>query len=170
MGTGVCLKQKEKELLDNKDPYSYAHDKLANYVAIKANEEQIPLDNLKSIDRKFTRELEEFLDQAATDCVANGKRFLDCYKEIDELFKKYVKSSPYRVKGKYGSEWQAYQDILACILDESSKANVHPFDVVEQLAKKIKIVITNAIFNFFNFILVSCLNKCDCRSNNNISY
>ena len=72
-----------------KDPYSYAHDKLANYVSVKAKEEHVPLENLKSTNGRFSRELEELLDQASTECVINGKRFLDCYKEIDELFAKY---------------------------------------------------------------------------------
>ncbi len=86
MGTGVCLKEKEKKcLLDQKDPYSYAHNKLHNYVLVKAKEEYIPLKKLNDIISKFTN----YLDQAATDCVANGKRFLDCYKEIDEMFEKY---------------------------------------------------------------------------------
>ena len=90
--TEVCLKEAEEALLDNKDPYSYAHDKLAHYVEIKAKEAHVPLDidKLKEINRKFPRELSDYLHDAVRDCVENGKRFLDCYKEIDELFAKYV--------------------------------------------------------------------------------
>lgn len=71
------------------DPYSYYHDKLAYYVSIIAKEKNIPLDNLKSINRKFPRELEELLDQEATDCAINGKQLRYCYKEIRELFDEY---------------------------------------------------------------------------------
>lgn len=130
MGTGVCLKEKEKELLDNKDPYSYAHDKLANYVETKAKEEHVPLDNLKSINRKFPRELSDYLDQASTDCVMNGKRFLDCFKEIDELFAKYKPD----VK-KCNNFWEAYENISEHITSSSSKANVHIIDVVDRLTE-----------------------------------
>lgn len=130
IGTGVCLKEKEKELLDNKDPYSYAHDKLANYVETKAKEEHVPLDNLKSINRKFPRELSDYLDQASTDCVMNGKRFLDCFKEIDELFAKYKPD----VK-KCNNFWEAYENISEHITSSSSKANVHIIDVVDRLTE-----------------------------------
>lgn len=71
------------------DPYSWYHDRLAEYVSIQAEEKHIQLDNLKAINRKFPRELEELLDQEATDCAINGKKLRYCYKEIRELFDKY---------------------------------------------------------------------------------
>lgn len=107
IGTGVCLKEKEKELLDNKDPYSYARNKLVNYASIKSSEEHVPLDNLK--------ELSDYLNQAVKDCVENGKRFLECYREIDEMFTKYKnKNKPdnkqkdtcdHAVDAAYMSKW-----------------------------------------------------------------
>ena len=45
-----------------RDPYSWYHDRLAEYVSVKAEEKHIQLDNLKSINRKFPKELEELLD------------------------------------------------------------------------------------------------------------
>ncbi len=128
----------DKCMCEQKNPYSYFHDRLANYVSVKAKEALIPLDKLKEINRKFPRELEEFLDQAANDCVINGKKLLDCYKEIDELFKKYVKLSPYRVKNTVDKKYSAslfdvYNSISADILSFSTSANVDPFDIVGRL-------------------------------------
>lgn len=113
-------------LLDQKDPYSYAHTKLSNYVLAKAEEKHVSLEieNLKNINRKFPRELSDYLHQAATDCVENGKRFLDCYKEIDELFEKYVNSF-----------WDTYQSISAHIISSSKANSVNHFDVVSWLTK-----------------------------------
>jgi hypothetical protein len=73
------------------DPYSYYHDMMTGYATIKAKEKHISLevDDLKKINRKFPRELADYLYDAAEDCVINGKRLLDCYREIDELFDKY---------------------------------------------------------------------------------
>ena len=85
----VRKKTEAKCLLDQKDPYSYVNDKLSNYVSVKAMEEHVPLEKLKDVNHKFSKELSDYLFQAATDCVENGKQFLDCYKEIDELFAKY---------------------------------------------------------------------------------
>ena len=129
-------KEKEKKcLLDNKDSYSYVHDKLANYVSVKAKEENVPLDNLKSIDRKFPRELEELLDKSATDYVSEGEygrlKLLDYYKKIDELFAKYVKKG--EDKKDSTSLFNIYISILADILSFSTSANVDPFDIVWRL-------------------------------------
>lgn len=73
------------------DPYSYYHDMMTDYAIIKAKEKHISLevDDLKKINHKFPRELADYLHDAAEDCVINGKRLFDCYKEIDELFDKY---------------------------------------------------------------------------------
>lgn len=117
-GTGVCLKEKEKKyLLDQKNPYSYAHDKLRNYISVKAKEEHVSLevDDLKKIDRNFPRELSDYLHQAAEDCVMNGKRFLDCYKEIDELFAKYREA----MKKNFGKETS--EEINKCMCDRVNK-------------------------------------------------
>jgi hypothetical protein len=64
---------------------------MTGYATIKAKEKHISLevDDLKKINRKFPRELADYLYDAAEDCVINGKRLLDCYREIDELFDKY---------------------------------------------------------------------------------
>ncbi len=118
-------------LLDQKDPYSYAHDKLLNYIEDKIREKWHKLENLKSTNGKLTKELSEYLHQAATDCVGNGKRFLDCYKEIDDMFEKYIPD-----KNKNSSIWQAYSNITAHIALKSSRANIDSFDVVDQLIKK----------------------------------
>ena len=136
----ICNKTKEasevidKYMCEQKDPYSYAHDKLANYVETKAKEEHVPLDNLKSINRKFPRELSDYLDQASTDCVINGKKFLDCYKEIDELFEKY---RPDIFAQKFmkacNSSWKAYANVSDYITSSSRKANVNLVDVVNRL-------------------------------------
>lgn len=73
------------------DPYSYYHGMMTDYAIIKAKEKHISLevDDLKKINRKFLRELADYLHDAAEDCVINGKRLFDCYNEIDELFDKY---------------------------------------------------------------------------------
>lgn len=151
MGTGVCLKKKEKECIKDKHNnakqdtfyygYSYFHDKLANYVSAKAKEEHVPLENLKDIDRKLPRELEELLDQEATDCVINGKKLIDCYKEIDELFKNFI---PARLPiadfvkpdvKACNSSWEAYANVSDYITSSSRKANVNPVDVVNCLTR-----------------------------------
>lgn len=179
IGTGVCLKEKEKECIKDKPDekcnrndcglfdacmtayqhyiynktkeaseaidkcmfeqvkkgtYSYYHYKLRNYVSIKSREEHIPLEKLKDVNSKFARELSDYLEQAITDCVINGKKLLDCYKEIDELFEKYKELSPYRVKGKHDS-CLAYNNISVHISIESYRANVNVFDVVDHLTR-----------------------------------
>lgn len=169
--------------------YSYFHDKLANYASVKAKEEHVPLETLKDIDHKFPRKLEELLDLASTDCVINGKKLIDCYKEIDELFAKYKpeiaeskvaesrscskkaldnirdffeRVAPGTVTNKeefekrnrdtcgqfdaYIAAWQTYKDVYipfwqthnnisAHIALESSKANVNPIDVADNLTR-----------------------------------
>ena len=197
-----------------KDPYSYFHNILVNYASAKAKDKNIPLDNLKSIDRKLPREFSDLLYQAAEDCVSEGKygglKLLDYYKEIDKLFEKYkpeindvqvaeeckgcdyaekcmgtgvclkdtekkcIKDKPddkcnrkdcgqfdaYMTnyqhyiynktkeareaidecmcdrKTDYVSYLQSHNNISACIVRESSKANVNPCDVVDNLTRK----------------------------------
>ncbi len=120
----------DKYMRDQKDPYSYFHDKLSDYVSVKAKEEHVPLDKLKDVNRKFPRELSDYLHDAVEDCVINGKKLLDCYKEIDELFEKYTPD-----KDVYISFWDAYNNISAHIALESSKANVNPMDVADNLIR-----------------------------------
>ena len=130
-------------LLDQKDPYSYFHDKLSNYVSIKAKEEHVPLGDFKSVNHKFLRVLVDYLDQASKDCVENGKRFLACYYEIDKLFEKYYMEKNFdkeaidecmcENKINYSSYLQSYNNISDYIVRESSKANVNPCDVVNNL-------------------------------------
>lgn len=114
-----------------KDTYSYFHDKLANYISVKAKEEHVLLEMLKDLDRKFPRKLSEYLDQAATDCVINGKKIIDCYKEIDELFVKYINTD----KKEDTSFLKTYESIISLIVSSSNKANVNLFDVVDCLIK-----------------------------------
>ena len=133
----------DKYLLDQKDPYSYAHNKLANYISAKAKEEHVPLGDFKSVNHKFLRVLVDYLDQASKDCVENGKRFLACYYEIDKLFEKYYMEKNFdkeaidecmcENKINYSSYLQSYNNISDYIVRESSKANVNPCDVVNNL-------------------------------------
>lgn len=124
------------------DPYSYYHDELAKYVSIKAKEKHISLevDDLKKINRKFPRELEELLDHEAKDCAINGKKLFDCYRKIDELFDKYdipdkVDVNDFLPKGKPYAYWDSYGKIATYINRISKEANISQFDVVDCLVR-----------------------------------
>lgn len=113
------------------DPFTYYFNKMVNYASFKSKENHFSLENLRSIDRKLSREFSDLLNQAATDCVLNDKQLDDCYKEIDELFKKYVPN--YEDKGF--SYWKAYDRIASYITLSSREAHISQLDVVKHLTE-----------------------------------
>lgn len=123
-----------KDLLKKSDPYLDYLDALAYYVSVKAKEKCIVLNHLKNINREFKEELEKLLDKEATDCVINGKKFFDCYKEIDELLEKYANKSENIDKSEYKeATCKAYDKLASYIIDSSNKANISLFKVVDCL-------------------------------------
>ena len=74
--------------------YSYFHRKLCDYVSNKAKEENISLYKVRHVNKELSREISQLLDEAATDCVSEGKygglKLVDYYKEIDDLFAKHM--------------------------------------------------------------------------------
>ena len=103
------------------DRYSYYQDELTNYASGRAKVKHISLEILTTC--KFHKELEELLDQEATDCAINGKKLIDCYKEIDELFDKYTPDK------------DVYTNVSDHITSSSRKANVNPIDVADHLTR-----------------------------------
>lgn len=129
-----------KDFLKNDDPYSYFYDKLANYASDRAKSNKskyiIPLNHFKNINWEFSKELSELLNKEATDCVINGKKLIDSYKEIDVLLEKYINKFENIDKSKYKEACcKAYDRIASYLIDSSNKANISLFKVVDRLIK-----------------------------------
>ena len=114
------------------DPYSRYHDQLAHYVSGRAKIKRISLDHLKNINCEFKRELEDLLDREATDCAINGKKMIECYKDIEKLLDKYTNKAEKPDSQKY---LEAYGKIATYISVSSKESNISSFDIVDCLIK-----------------------------------